>query len=472
MIDYSLTPGRKLKENAKLINIENPVISIITPFYNGGETLMETANCVFSQTYPYFEWIIVDDGSTDKKSIKQLDKVKQLDKRVKIFHKNNEGPSVARDYGISKACKFSKYVFFLDCDDMIENNMIECLYWTLQTHSNASFAYTAATVFGDSNHIWERYLTTKIEKKENVINISSMVNKLDLIEVGCFDIKEKGMYEDWNLWLKLLSVGKIPIRINAPLFWYRSSNAGEFSRANMNHDKAMNVINKTASNLKNNVQVIQFPRCNKDLNSSLNNDTILPYYKRGIKKTILFIISSMSNSNEDLFNINLIKDLNKNKYNIIVLTTTPKDNDLRQEFYENSDECYDMSTFLDRKDYIIFTDYIIKSRNVDYIYIGDDCCAKAILSHLESKNINICIINNDKINNGEIIEDSLKTLNVKSSDTYETYLNDSYNQFKSYCKHYNEKYRVRFKDMLKQVIYKIKKFIKLIYEKYICKNNN
>ena len=72
-MDYSKKPGQKIDKFGTVINKnEKPTISIITPFYNGGKTLMETANAVFNQTYPYFEWIIVDDGSKDESSLKKL----------------------------------------------------------------------------------------------------------------------------------------------------------------------------------------------------------------------------------------------------------------------------------------------------------------------------------------------------------------------------------------------------------------
>ena len=64
-MDYTKKPGQKIETIGKVLNNEKPTISVITPFYNGGKTLMETANALFSQTYPYFEWIIVDDGSKD-----------------------------------------------------------------------------------------------------------------------------------------------------------------------------------------------------------------------------------------------------------------------------------------------------------------------------------------------------------------------------------------------------------------------
>ena len=223
-MDYSKKPGQKIELIGELENKEKPTVSIITPFYNGGKTLMETANAVFSQTYPYFEWIIVDDGSKDDESLKKLAKLEKMDKRIRVFHKENGGPSVARDFGIENSSKDTKYIFFLDCDDIPDHTMLESLYWTLETHEDASFAYTTMVNFGDREFIWEKYLTVEQEIVENLICIASLVRKEDLLEVGCFGIKEKSMYEDWNLWLKLLAKGKKPVRVDAPIFWYRVSN--------------------------------------------------------------------------------------------------------------------------------------------------------------------------------------------------------------------------------------------------------
>ena len=47
-------PGKELVKIGTLVNKQEPTITIITPFYNGGATLEETANTVLGQTYPYF----------------------------------------------------------------------------------------------------------------------------------------------------------------------------------------------------------------------------------------------------------------------------------------------------------------------------------------------------------------------------------------------------------------------------------
>ena len=61
--DYTKEPGRELLQRG--LNHEGtPLVSIITPYYNAGKYFEQTFNCVMNQTFPWFEWIGVDDGST------------------------------------------------------------------------------------------------------------------------------------------------------------------------------------------------------------------------------------------------------------------------------------------------------------------------------------------------------------------------------------------------------------------------
>lgn len=391
-MDYKKRPGKNITTIGDLLNKNiKPIISIITPFYNGGETLLETANSVISQTYPFFEWIIVNDGSPDKESVKKLENVSKIDSRIKVYHKENGGPSDTRDFGIKKSSKDTKYIFFLDCDDIMENTMLEVLYWTLETHKDASFAYTTMVNFGDREFIWEQYLTVEKEKRDNLICISTMIRKEDLLKVGCFEIKEKAMYEDWNLWLKLLAAGKKPIRVNAPIFWYRINSTGEFQRAKQNNDKAMALINGTASTIKKDVEIIQFPRINKKYEIKDLKNTTLPEYKCN-KKKILFILPWTVLGGADLFNLELIKGLDKEKFDPIVITTLPSTNDLRNEFTSVVSEYYDLTTFLDTSDYLSFVDYIIDSRKVDSIYVSNSKIGYYMLPFIKNKYSNIKIV--------------------------------------------------------------------------------
>lgn len=384
-MDFKKWPGKELIKRTKVLNEEKPVISIISPFYNGQEELEETFNSIMNQTYPYFEWIIVNDGSTNKESNKMVENISKKDKRIKYFKIENAGPAVARDYGISKAAKSTKYVFFLDSDDVIDPTTLECLYWALETHKDASFAYPTCVNFGTKEFLWEKYFTVEREKYENLLTISALVRKDDLLEVGCFGIKEKAMYEDWNLWLKLIKANKKPLRVSAPLFWYRQTGKGEFSRAKKNDDQAMKYVKKTASEIKDDqVEVIQYPRYGDTYATCREYDMILPDYEKDKRKTILYIFPWMVVGGADFFNLDLIKRLPKDKYRHIILTTTPSNNPIRQSFEEYA-EVYDMASFIDRIDYLNFANYIISSRKVDLVFISNSEYGYYMSPYLKSK---------------------------------------------------------------------------------------
>lgn len=414
---YKKIPGNKIKKIGKLENYREPTITIITPFYNGEETLMETANSIFSQTYPFFEWIIINDGSTSPNSKKALTELQKTDDRVKIFTKENGGPSQARDYGISKSNPKTKYVYFIDCDDIIENNMIEMMYWTLETHNEASFTYPSIINFGAHKYYWEPYFTLEEELVNNILCINTMVRKKDLLEVGCFGIKEKAMYEDWNLWLKLLAKEKIPIRINPQSFWYRTSNTGELSRAKKNNSKALKLINQTAKTVKKDVEAIQYPRMSSNDSIITKDKLVLPMYD--IKKSVLFIIN---NSLINYINISLfenIKRFSKEGYKISVLVTEPDLTEMRSEIQEYADEFFDLSNFLDYKDYPIFVEYLLDSRKINNVIISDWTFGYSLIPVIKEHNPNTKIhifLNeyHDFLNNFYCLIDSIFCVNENS----------------------------------------------------------
>ncbi len=76
----------------------------------------------------------MNDGSTKDESIKKLEEIEKIDKRIRVVHKENSGLAATRDYGAKLASPSSKYLLFLDDDDLINKTYLECAYWTLQTN--------------------------------------------------------------------------------------------------------------------------------------------------------------------------------------------------------------------------------------------------------------------------------------------------------------------------------------------------
>jgi glycosyltransferase involved in cell wall biosynthesis len=96
-----------------------PFISIVIPTYNRAQQVKATLESVLAQTYPEFEAIVVDDGSTDGtgEALQQL--ISQQGgngKQIRYFFQPNQGQSAARNKGIAEAR--GEWIAFLDSDDV------------------------------------------------------------------------------------------------------------------------------------------------------------------------------------------------------------------------------------------------------------------------------------------------------------------------------------------------------------------
>lgn len=100
------------------------LVSIITPSFNRADIIHETAESIFNQTYPHWEWIIVDDGSTDH-TWDVLEGYAATDSRVKIARRNREpkGACTCRNIGVENCS--GDYLLFLDTDDLLASFCLE-----------------------------------------------------------------------------------------------------------------------------------------------------------------------------------------------------------------------------------------------------------------------------------------------------------------------------------------------------------
>lgn len=107
----------------------NPLLSIIIPLYNKQDCILESLHSVLNQRFEEHEIVIVDDGSTDN----SISVVKTLpDDRIRLFYKQNGGPSSARNYGVQQAK--GEWILFLDADDTLEENALSIVSKDICNH--------------------------------------------------------------------------------------------------------------------------------------------------------------------------------------------------------------------------------------------------------------------------------------------------------------------------------------------------
>ncbi len=99
-----------------------PLVSVVMPTHNRADFVGRAIDSILNQTYNDFEFIIVDDGSTDSTS-EILQKYAAKDKRIILLRQNNLGTAAARNTGVDKAT--GKYIAFMDDDDISLPNRLE-----------------------------------------------------------------------------------------------------------------------------------------------------------------------------------------------------------------------------------------------------------------------------------------------------------------------------------------------------------
>ena len=98
------------------------LISVIVPVYNVEKYLRKCIDSIINQTYSNLQIILVDDGSEDNCSI-ICDEYVQLDMRIVVIHKKNQGLVLARKSGMQIA--EGEYITFVDADDYIDIDAYE-----------------------------------------------------------------------------------------------------------------------------------------------------------------------------------------------------------------------------------------------------------------------------------------------------------------------------------------------------------
>ena len=386
-IDYHLEPGRTLRPHRQFEK-HDPVISIVTPSWNSSDKIFQLANCILNQTYPYYEWIIVDDGSTNKESLKYLEEIEKMDSRIRVLHKKNEGLSKTRDYGIKHSTKTSEYIVLIDDDDLLDPTFLETSYFSMNAHPEASWCYSDTINFQGEEAVWNKFFSSEKMKYENILVSQAMIKKEAFYDVGGFQLEGNGFYEDWIFWLKLLAKKRFPIHMSYYGFWYRRKVvSGQLKLARSNHKKNMRIIERYAEKITDVINAIEYPKDDYNWDTIREKiDTVaVPKLKDSKKTHILVIVPWMMLGGADKFNLDLFDNIDREKYYITLLTTQPTEYVWRQKFEQTCDEVFDLSSFIDRKDWLAFINYIIESRNIDLVLNTNSQSGYAMLPYIRAK---------------------------------------------------------------------------------------
>lgn len=207
-----------------------PKISVIMPVYNAEKYLKQSIESILNQTYKDFEFIIINDGSTDD-SLNIIYEYAKKDNKIKVITRENKGLVYSLNEGIS----YSKgeYIARMDADDISLNERLEKQINFFEKNQQIDILGSMAELIGD-NELLEKesinykWINVELDAKDDLEKVfleccaiphpSVMMKKKFLIKIGGYLEQDT---EDYNLWLRAIKSGYKIAKINEKLIQYR-----------------------------------------------------------------------------------------------------------------------------------------------------------------------------------------------------------------------------------------------------------
>lgn len=361
-------------------------VSIVTPYFNTGEIFRETVESVLRQSLQNWEWVIVDDGSTDRDSVEFLYREAARDSRIHVVRQDNSGPSAARNFGFSQSN--GRYICLLDSDDLLEPTYFEKCAWFLDANPEFAFCNSFSVVFGDQQYLW----TNGFERNKDVIKANSgppisMIRREAYADIGGFDADIRFGHEDWDFWLAMADHGHWGYTIREFLQWYRKRGNGRFEQimrsGTVNAEFELQMTRKYA-NLDQ-----RFPNPQRHHASPYEPIPItwaihntLPTNPDG--RRILFVLPWMVIGGADRVNLDLIEGLISRGHQISVCATLTADQRWEHKFAQLTPDVFVLPNFLRTSDYPRFLHYLIESRRIDSVVITASTIGYQLLPYLRA----------------------------------------------------------------------------------------
>jgi len=208
---------------------ENPFITVFTPNYNNSKYISETIESIINQEYSNFEYLIIDDYSSDQ-SWKIIQKYAEKDKRIKIIRNDrNLGIVKTRNKGFKNRSPRSKYFAIIDSDDISLVHRLGIQVEFLEKNHNYGLVGSNALIIDENSIIfgYRDYPSDNNEIRKKITRYNPFTQSSILIRTKA--INETGLYDekwhvcqDYDYWLRIGINWKLA-NIEKPLIKYRIS---------------------------------------------------------------------------------------------------------------------------------------------------------------------------------------------------------------------------------------------------------
>ncbi|MFW6068525.1 MAG: glycosyltransferase family 2 protein [Chloroflexota bacterium] len=200
-------------------------VSVIIPAYNRADTVPQTLQSLLEQTFPEWEAIVVDDGSTDQTAAIIAAFARQ-DKRIRAVGQSNQGGSAARNTGIALAR--SPWLLFLDADDWILPHHLQRMLARRESDETLDAVHCGWTRVSPSGAIGPEKYAPDVPDMFDLFACrcvfqpnACLVRRSLAKAVGGFEISLRSC-QDWDFWQRISRTGARFGAVREPLARHRS----------------------------------------------------------------------------------------------------------------------------------------------------------------------------------------------------------------------------------------------------------
>jgi glycosyltransferase involved in cell wall biosynthesis len=388
--DYDNTPASPRRANRLYVPADPgscPMITIVTPYFNTGVVFEDTARSVMRQSFQQWEWLIINDGSSDPASIAQLEPYRTHDPRIHVIdHDHNRGLSAARNTGFRQAS--TSYVALLDSDDMLEPTALEQWVWSLESHPEYSFVKGYTVGFGAQNYLWNKGFHNSTDfLHDNQVDATSLIRRSVWEAARGFDESNRGGLEDWDFWLRCADRGFWGGTVPEYHDWYRRRATHSDRWGNWDSAGGMQAFRLELRQRYPRLWQQGFPRVELAWhypNASIS-DT-LPFDNRlaAGQRRLLILLPYLTVGGADKFDLDLVEQLVRRGWEITVATTLDADHSWLPRLSGFTPDVFALHRFLRLVDYPRFLRYLLQSRQIDTVLISNSELSYLLLPYLRS----------------------------------------------------------------------------------------
>lgn len=372
-----------------------PAVSIITAYYNTGPLFFETVTAVLRQSLQQWEWIIVNDGSSDPRALQTLQALRKADQRIRIIDSPNRGPSAARNLGVAQSR--APLLFLLDSDDLIGPTCLEKLAWTLHAHPESAFASTWTIVFGAVNIRWPRGFDTHYAfPYENMACTQSMIRRSVFEALGGFDEQRRAGLEDFEFWMRAAANGYWGHDIHEYLIWSRRKAPSEYTSYRWDFNQGPQAEQQLRRELKQRYPQLfrnGVPRPQAPASGLLDTYSVVPselpfanhLRTKEDQRRILVLLPWITVGGADRFALDLIAGLQGRGDHVTVCLLRDVGHTWMGELQAITEDVFNLASFLTPANYGRFLHYLIESRQIETVLISNSLLAYQLLPYLRSR---------------------------------------------------------------------------------------